>query len=228
MTNSPHGTRHRPAPGSALARTRDGGWLRDLSPATLTSIAVGLIVVAVIGFLAFFSGPRRSELPPPISGEAILGSPGAAEPAQPPTASYSPAPVSLSTRAVLPSRSPGHRPAPGSRPASPKPSAGSPKPRPTTPRPGELTPLPPSEEPNLRSAGGGPETFVDFVNARSEPVVVDWLDYGGRRQQYVVLQPGQGYRQQTYVGHPWVVTNGGGVGLVCFLPDRQTLRAVVR
>ncbi|MFR9776001.1 hypothetical protein ACL02O_08070 [Micromonospora sp. MS34] len=69
---------------------------------------------------------------------------------------------------------------------------------------------------------------MDFVNARSEPVVVHWLDYGGRRQQYALLQVGQGYRQQTYVDHPWVVTNARGVGLVCFWPDSRTLRAVVR
>ncbi|PWU61729.1 hypothetical protein DLE60_04130 [Micromonospora globispora] len=69
---------------------------------------------------------------------------------------------------------------------------------------------------------------MDFVNARSETVVVHWLDYGGQRQQYAILQPGQWYRQQTYVGHPWVVTNAQGVGLVCFLPAYETLRAVVR
>ncbi|WP_406038744.1 hypothetical protein OG799_26645 [Micromonospora sp. NBC_00898] len=46
--------------------------------------------------------------------------------------------------------------------------------------------------------------------------------------QYAVLQPGQSYRQQTYVGHPWVVTDAQGTGLVCFLSANQTLRAVVR
>ncbi|WP_233600791.1 MULTISPECIES: hypothetical protein [Micromonospora] len=194
----------------------------------LTSIAAGLVVVATVGLLAFLSDPRPSELPPPMSGEAILSSPGLVEPAEQPTVSYSPAPVSLSSRATPPSRSPSHRPRPSSRPASPKPSAGSPQPPSTAPRPRELTPLPPSEEPNLRSAGGGPETFIDFANARSEPAVVHWLDYGGQRRQYAVLQPGEGYRQQTYVGHPWVVTTVRGVGLVCFLPDHRTLRAVVR
>ena len=93
---------------------------------------------------------------------------------------------------------------------------------------GELTPLPASRESTLRSSGGGPETFVDFVNARTAPVVVNWLDYDGRRQRYAVLQPGQSYRQQTYVGHPWVVTDEQGRGLVCFEPAGQTLRAVIR
>ncbi|MFR9776000.1 hypothetical protein ACL02O_08065 [Micromonospora sp. MS34] len=126
------GDPYRPAPGSALARTRNEAWLRDFSPMTLTTLAVGVVVVAVLGSLAFFSGPRRSELPPPIAGEAIVSSPRPVEPAEPPTVSYSPAPVSLATRASLPTRSP----TPSHRPASPKPSASSPQPQSTAPRPG--------------------------------------------------------------------------------------------
>ncbi|MCI4063810.1 hypothetical protein MRQ36_14925 [Micromonospora sp. R77] len=202
-------------------------WLRDLSPATLASLAVGLVVLVVAGALTIFHTPPRPELPPPLAGEAIKADPTqSADPDLPPTVSYSPAPVSLSTRASMPPR-PSHRPTPPpSRKPSPKPSPSSPTP--PTPRPDELTPLPPAQEPNLRSTGGGPETFIDFVNARAEAVIVDWLDYDGRRQQYAVLQPGQSYRQQTYLGHPWVVTNGQGVGLVCFQPADRTMRAVIR
>ncbi|WP_446217955.1 VHL beta domain-containing protein [Micromonospora sp. IBHARD004] len=110
-------------------------------------MAVALRAVMVIGALAF-SPPRRPELPPPIAEEAIeVGPSEAREPEPPPTAAFSPAPVSLSTRASMPTR-------------PPKP----------TPRP--------------------------------EPVALHWLDYDGQRQQYAVLQSGQSYRQQTYVGHP--------------------------
>jgi hypothetical protein len=211
----------------AGGRTWGDTWLRDFSPATLVSLAVGLVVVLVMGVLSFFSTPPRPALPPPVGGEAIQLDPtGKADPDLLPTVSYSPAPVSLSTRASMPPRPPSHRPSrPPTRTPSPKPS---PKPTASQPGPGELAPLPASQEPSLRSAGGGPETFIDFANARGEPVIVYWLDYDGRRQQYAVLQPGQSYRQQTYVGHPWVVTNGQGIGLVCFLPAPQTLRAVVR
>ncbi|WP_243422360.1 hypothetical protein [Micromonospora globispora] len=231
------GRPHRVGPAPAPAEFPSGGigydgWLRDLSPATLTSVAVGLIVVVVIAALTFFSASRHPEPAPPAAEGAVdVGSPETAQPELPPALSFSPAPVFLSTRASMPSRAP----SPTRRPThtsthSPRPtaSASSPTPRPTLPRPGELTPLPPSQESSLKSSGGGPETFIDFVNARSETVVVHWLDYGGQRQQYAILQPGQWYRQQTYVGHPWVVTNAQGVGLVCFLPAYETLRAVVR
>lgn len=235
MTDSPDDTqrvpswdgRHRVDPGLEPAGRPQPTLRWSRSPATLGSAAVGLIVVVVVGALTVLANPHRSELPPPAAGEAIeLGTPDIPAVEPPPTISFSPAPVSLSTRA---SRAPSPtRPASRSPSARPKPSPSSPKPQPTQPRPGELTPLPPSHESNLRSAGGGPETFVDFVNARSEPVIVYWLDYGGQRQQYAILQPGRWYRQQTYVGHPWVVTDARGIGLVCFQPADETLRAVVR
>ncbi|GAB3067785.1 VHL beta domain-containing protein [Micromonospora schwarzwaldensis] len=223
MTDSPHGTgrRHtRPDP-----PTGGEGWLRDPSPATLASVAIGIVVVVLVGTLSFFAMPRRPDLPPPVGGEAILASPPTADL---PTESYSPAPVSLSTRAALPTRSPAppRRTTPAARPPAPKPSAS--RTKPPVSRPGELIPLPASRESTLRSSGGGPETFVDFVNARTAPVVVHWLNYDGRRQRYAVLQVGQSYRQQTYVGHPWVVTDEQRRPLVCFEPARQTLRAVIR
>ncbi|MFI5835091.1 hypothetical protein ACIA5A_15605 [Micromonospora sp. NPDC051300] len=229
MTDPPQGAGQPPARRHARPTPPSGdAWLRDPSPATLASVAIGVVVVVLVGTLSFFAMPRRPDLPPPIGSEAILASPGNSTPAaDPPTESYSPAPVSLSTRAVLPTRRPApHRTAPATRPPSPRPSANSAKP--PAPRPGELTPLPASREPTLRSRSGGPETFVDFVNARSGPVVVYWLDYGGRRQRYAVLQPGQTYRQQTYLGHPWVVADERDQALVCFEPAPRTLRAVVR
>ncbi|QLQ38939.1 hypothetical protein [Micromonospora robiginosa] len=229
MTDPPQGAGTPPARRHARPAPPNGdAWLRDPSPATLASVAIGVVVVVLVGTLSFFAMPRRPDLPPPIGSEAILASPTDSTPAADlPTGSYSPAPVSLSTRAASPTRRPApHRTSPTARPPAPRPSASSAKP--PAPRPGELTPLPASRESTLRSRSGGPETFVDFVNARSAPVVVHWLDYGGQRQRYAVLQPGQAYRQQTFLGHPWVVTDERDQALVCFEPAPQTLRAVIR
>ena len=204
----PHRVRPAPGPlGFPSGGVRYGG-LRDLSPATPTSVAVGLIVVVVVAALTYFSTFRHPEpAPPTAEGVVGLDSPEAAEPELTPTPFFSPAPVILSARASMPSRapSPTHRPTHTSTP-SPRPtaSASSPTPRPTLPRPGELMPLSPSQESGLRSSGGGPETFVDFVNARSETVVVYWLDYWGQRQLYAVLPPvsGTGSRP-TWAIHGW-------------------------
>ncbi|WP_245669812.1 hypothetical protein [Micromonospora mirobrigensis] len=204
----------------------------------LTLVGVGALAVVLLALQPFFASPRRAGLPPPQAGE-VIGVAGPSTPAPaPPGRTFSPAPVSLSTRLASPKAKPTPKPTgtaitrPPDRPSTSPASTAPPPPPPTTqppvPGPGELSPLPPSQEPSLRSSGGGPETFVDFANARSEPVTVYWLDYGGQRQPYTSLQPGQSYRQQTYVGHPWVVTDGAGVALVCFLPAPEIASAVVR
>ncbi|TDC79252.1 hypothetical protein E1193_19295 [Micromonospora sp. KC606] len=86
----------------------------------------------------------------------------------------------------------------------------------------------PSKESSLRSSSGGSSTYVEFVNSSQIPVAVFWLDHSGRRQWYKTLWPGQSYRQQTFVGHPWVVTDRSGRALACFLPAREASKAVIR
>ncbi len=231
MTDSPHPlTPPSVRPHSRSAPTAGGEiWLRDTSPTLLAAIAIGLVVVVLASIVSVFATPRRPDLPPPLEGQAILASPTrAGSVTETPAESYAPPSVSFSSRAVAPSRTaaPTRRPTPSSRPTSPKPSI--PRSKPPVVGPGELAPLPASRESRLRSHGGGPSTFIDFVNSHGSTVVVHWINYDGRRQQYAVLRPGQSYRQQTYVGHPWVVADERGRGLVCFEPDRQTLRAVIR
>ncbi|KAM6493881.1 hypothetical protein JOM56_010242 [Amanita muscaria] len=88
-------------------------------------------------------------------------------------------------------------------------------------------PIPSSANQNLYSTNGGASIYVNF------------------RVLYATVKPGETYRQQTYVGHPWeVTTDGGYTGLfmpsatestayldlptVCVLPSRasQNLRSV--
>ncbi|MCZ7421380.1 MULTISPECIES: hypothetical protein [unclassified Micromonospora] len=133
-------------------------------------------------------------------------------------------PVPSATRPA----SPTVPPRPSARPTpTPSRSAGPP---PTTrpPEPAQLTPLPAWREHGLRSVSGGSETSIEFVNLRSRSVIVYWLDHRGHRRQYAVLHPDESYRQHTYVGHPWVVTDRRGRALVCFEPTRTSGRAVIR
>ncbi|MEH0822575.1 MULTISPECIES: VHL beta domain-containing protein [unclassified Micromonospora] len=212
---------HQPAP-------RPGGPKR--------SLLLGCAVVGALATLAVASSPIWTAPPRPEEGPAAAAptipldqaddTPSATQP----TATFSRAPVSLSTRASL--RSPTPAASPTDRPRTPT-GGTTTSSRPSTtpraqPRSDELPPLPASQERSLRSSGGGAETFVDFVNDRDGQVVVYWLDYHGQRRRYAVLEPGRSYRQQTYVGHPWVVTDAGGRALACFLPAPETRKAVAR
>ncbi|WP_446212346.1 VHL beta domain-containing protein [Micromonospora sp. IBSANI012] len=223
-----------PAPGPARPvahgpSPRAGGPGRAL---VLGCAVVGALATLAVASWPIWTAPPRPEEGPPVAApatrldQAVVPEPASGQP----TVSFSPAPVSLSTRASV--RSPSPAASPTDRP--PHPAGGTTtRPRPSTTPPGqprsdELPPLPPSREPSLRSSGGGAETFVDFVNRRDSEVVVHWLDYDGQRRRYAVLDPGRSYRQQTYLGHPWVVTDAGGRGLVCFLPAPDVSRAVIR
>ncbi|MFG1802621.1 hypothetical protein ACGFI4_20995 [Micromonospora carbonacea] len=204
----------------------------------LVSVVVGLVATLVITLLPLFNAYQPYQ-PGPIAQEPIRV--GLPTDSATPTPTLSPALGSLSNRASVPARaSASSRPSTGRpRESGPTPTArattGRPAPATTGPRPQptqagarELPALPPSAESRLRSTNGGRSTYVDFVNARRERVVVYWLDWDGRRRQYRTLGPGESYRQQTYVGHPWVVTNDRGWGLACFQPESEPRRAVVR
>ncbi|MFI7577421.1 hypothetical protein [Micromonospora sp. NPDC049497] len=220
--------RHRVNDAAATAPPRRPG------PSTVgrrPAYAMGLAAVAIIALAVLVLAlPFLQSSAPVAAPSADTAAPVAEEIAPEltpePIRSFSPAPVSLSTRASKKPAAPTRTATPTGRTTS-TPSAPSASPKPPPP-PGELAPLPASREPALRSTGGGPETFIDFVNARSAPVTVYWLNYDGQRQRYAVLQPGHGYRQHTYVGHPWVVTEADGRALVCFQPTTTVAKAVVR
>ncbi|TWJ24509.1 hypothetical protein [Micromonospora endolithica] len=204
-----------PAPSTERPR---GAYALAAAAVAVIALAVAVLAYPIVRSSPPVAAPPAAEPVAPVAGQTT------ADPTPEPERSFSPAPVSLSTRASKPPPAPTRKAKPTVRPTSARPTAPKSPPLP----PGELAPLPASREPTLRSRGGGPETFVDFVNARRAPVHVHWLNYDGRRQRYAVLEPGQGYRQHTYVGHPWVVTEADGRALVCFQPATSVLKAVVR
>jgi Tol biopolymer transport system component len=60
-----------------------------------------------------------------------------------------------------------------------------------------------------RSTSGDTPTSITFNNVSGRTVDVYWLDYEGNRVYYNTLAPGQGYTQQTYLTHPWVIIAHG-------------------
>jgi hypothetical protein len=55
---------------------------------------------------------------------------------------------------------------------------------------------------------GGSATSITFVNRCSHNVDVFWQNASGERIKYMTLLPGAEYKQETYVGHVWVVLAG--------------------
>ncbi|MEV6066730.1 protein kinase [Nocardia sp. NPDC052001] len=90
-----------------------------------------------------------------------------------------------------------------------------------------VTTLPPTSEGTLHSIEGTQSTSIEFVNSRSGPVIVYWLDYSGKRVRYQTLAAGGSYVQQTYVTHPWVVCTTADVAITLFMPGTEPSRAII-
>lgn len=63
------------------------------------------------------------------------------------------------------------------------------------------------DESDLMSARTRQATTVWFRNEAGRTRKLYWLDFNGDRKFYAVIEPGQQVEQQTYGGHPWVVTD---------------------
>lgn len=75
-------------------------------------------------------------------------------------------------------------------------------------------------ESQRKSLNGDTPTSFNFRNESRGPVQVFWLDYQGLRKLYHTLAPGQSYFQQTYLTHPWVITDTQNNCLMVFQADR--------
>ena len=74
------------------------------------------------------------------------------------------------------------------------------------------------DEKGVKSADSDTATEVTFQNQSDVTIKVYWLDYEGKRQYYADVKPGKSYTQDTYMTHPWVVTNVKGACVMMFRP----------
>ena len=81
-----------------------------------------------------------------------------------------------------------------------------------------LTALPCSLESSLMSLNSNVSTTVDFENQTAQTVLVYWLNFMGTRVLYYTLPPGMEYVQQTFVTHPWVITDSSNTCIEIFEP----------
>ncbi len=92
----------------------------------------------------------------------------------------------------------------------------------------ELVPLDCSLEASLKSTDGSTPTAITFTNPGPAARNVYWLDYFGQRQPYNLgLSGGTSYTQQTYLTHPWVITDSGNNCQQIFMPVPTASEAVL-
>ena len=76
----------------------------------------------------------------------------------------------------------------------------------------------------LRSQNSNTPVTMRFINRTEGTRGVMWLDYSGTPTDYGMLNPGQWLDITTFVGHPWMFTDGPGNCLEMFVaePGRDT------
>jgi len=84
-----------------------------------------------------------------------------------------------------------------------------------------------SLETSLHSINGNQTAAILFQNASGNIRNVYWLNYGGTRQLYATLSPGQGYVQGTFLTHPWVTTDASNTCQAIFLPTLESGVALI-
>jgi len=76
----------------------------------------------------------------------------------------------------------------------------------------------------VKSQNSNTPVTVTFVNRSGEYRSVDWVDFNGNLKNYANLNPGERFRIDTYVTHPWVFTDGPGNCVEMFMPQQGVPR----
>jgi hypothetical protein len=84
-----------------------------------------------------------------------------------------------------------------------------------------------ADEAALRSIDEKTLTEVTFFNQSPKMIRTYWLDHEGNRKFGSEIRPGDSFVQQTYVTHPWVVTNAAKACLAIFQPEAASAIVVV-
>lgn len=80
---------------------------------------------------------------------------------------------------------------------------------------------------SLKSVNADVPMSIRFVNETGLYRVVTWLDYEGDVVVYNTLEAGQAYTQETFAGHPWMITNGPGDCTVIHVADPEISEIVL-
>jgi VHL beta domain len=85
-----------------------------------------------------------------------------------------------------------------------------------------------SEATALRSRLYDTPAVIQFVNKLPETVHLYWISYSGARESYGNMSSGESLEFDTYLTHPWLITNATGQCIAIFLPTKKPGNAVIQ
>ncbi|HEY9827288.1 MAG TPA: prepilin-type N-terminal cleavage/methylation domain-containing protein [Stenomitos sp.] len=77
-------------------------------------------------------------------------------------------------------------------------------------------------ESQLRSKSSDTPSHLTFSNQKSTPIKLYWLDFAGARVYYQDLAPGEVTTMNSFITHPWVITDPSQVCLGIFVADTES------
>jgi len=84
-----------------------------------------------------------------------------------------------------------------------------------------------SKEKDLKLENGKVKTRITFVNHSKQPVRAYWLDYNGERVFYKELKPSESYSLDTFVTHPWLITDLHDNAWDVYMPTVQPRTVII-
>ena len=78
-----------------------------------------------------------------------------------------------------------------------------------------------AEEKGIKSVNSDVEAKIKFDNKSGKTVKVYWLNFDGNRELYQTLKDGESHEQETYLTHPWVITDENDNAWYVYFPDAQ-------
>lgn len=83
---------------------------------------------------------------------------------------------------------------------------------------GQATDASCSKRTRLKSLNSDRKGTITFINRSGSERAIMWLDFEGHPKEYAALKDGEKTVLQTYVTHPWMVTDGPGNCLTIYMP----------
>ena len=85
----------------------------------------------------------------------------------------------------------------------------------------------PAEERGIKSYDENIEALITFANGSGQTIKIYWIDFDGKRVLYMTLQNGEAYTQQTFLTHPWLITDENDNAWSLHYPDGEPRRVEV-
>jgi VHL beta domain len=85
-----------------------------------------------------------------------------------------------------------------------------------------------ADERAAKSVDAKQATTIVFQNNRDVRVRIYWLNYQGQREHFQDLAPGRQHVQETYVSHPWIVTEENGRCIGLYMPEATRRQVEIR